>query len=323
MSQFNNQLVSTIIPCYNAGRWVRQAVDSCLAQTYRPIEVIVVDDGSTDDSADILRRYGDRIRFVQQPHTNGNRARNAGMAMSRGRYLQFLDADDYLLPEKIASQVALLQETEDDAVYCDYAILTYKDGAPQLGPFKTNDARPDLLTASLLGHWVPGNTLLWRREAVVRLGGWDESLLAAQDFDLVVRAALQGLRLRYQPGPWVVVRRYGNVTVSTSDPLRLLLNCTRVLEKVEHELLANEGLRRRYTSALARAYFRTARQMYSLDKHAAEQLVARYLALNPTCPPHYSRAYNLVYRWLGLGPAEAAVRVWRRLRRMLIRGSGG
>ena len=133
MSQSTTPLVSVIIPCYNAGRWVHQAVDSCLAQTYRPIEVIVVDDGSTDDSADILRRYGDRIRFVQQPHTNGNRARNAGMALSRGRYLQFLDADDYLLPEKIASQVALLQETEDDAVYCDYAILTYKDGAPRLG----------------------------------------------------------------------------------------------------------------------------------------------------------------------------------------------
>jgi glycosyltransferase involved in cell wall biosynthesis len=323
MSQFSNQLVSVIIPCYNAGCWVYQAVDSCLAQTYRPIEVIVVDDGSTDDSADILRRYGDRIRFVQQPHTNGNRARNDGMALSRGRYLQFLDADDYLLPEKIASQVALLQETEDDAVYCDYAILTYKDGAPRLGPFKTNDARPDLLTALLIGHWVQGNTLLWRREAVVRLGGWDESLLAAQDFDLLVRAALQGLRLRHQPGPWVVVRRYGNVTVSTSDPLRLFLNRTRVLEKVEHELIANEGLRRRYASALARAYFRTARQIYSLDKRAARQLVARCLALDPTFTPHHSRAYNLVFRWLGFGPAEAAVRVRRRLRRMLGRGGGG
>ncbi|BCX03811.1 MAG: hypothetical protein KatS3mg053_1749 [Candidatus Roseilinea sp.] len=310
-------LVSVIIPCYNAGRWLRESVDSCLAQSYHSIEVIVVDDGSTDDSPDILRSYGDRIQFVRQSHSNGNRARNAGISLSQGEYLQFLDADDYLLPEKVAAQVALLEATNADAVYCDYAFLTCRDGAPCLGPFSAVNVQPDLLTALLRGCWIPPHALLWRRKAIEALGGWDEAFFAAQDYDLMLRAALRGLRLHYQPGHWAVVRRYGNLTVSTSDPLRRLQYRARALEKVERQLAADETLRERYASELARAYFRTAREWYPLDRRAAAQLSARSLSLDPAFAPRHSLAYDAAFGLLGFAPTEALVQAWRRLRRGL------
>ncbi|MCS6846707.1 MAG: glycosyltransferase [Anaerolineae bacterium] len=317
MVQHPEVLVSVIIPCYNAGRWLRKSIASALAQTHRPIEVIVVDDGSTDDSVNILRSYGDRIRFVQQPHVNGNHARNVGMSLSRGEYLQFLDADDYLLPEKVAAQVALLEATGADAAYCDYAFLTHPDGAPRLGQFRTTGIQPDLLTALLQGRWIPPHALLWRREVIEALGGWDETFFAAQDYELMLRAALQGLQLRYQPGHWAVVRRYGNVTVSTSDPLRRLWHRTRALEKVEHRLAQDEALRKRYAPELARAYFRTARELYPLDRRAAVQLCARSLSLDPAFAPRRSLAYDAAFGLLGFERTEALVQVWRGLKRAL------
>ncbi len=316
MTQQQGALVSVVIPCYNAGRWLREAIESALGQTHRPIEVIVVDDGSTDDSVAILHSYSDRIRCAQQPHANGNRARNAGVSLARGRFLQFLDADDYMLPGKVAAQVALLEATDADAVYCDYAMLTYRDSAPCLGPFRTTNVQPDLLTALLRGCWIPVHALLWRREVIEALGGWDETFFAAQDYDLMLRAALQGLRLCYQSGPGVVVRRYGNVTVSTSDPLRRLQHRTRALEKIERRLAQDQRLYKRYAPELARAYFRTARELYPLDHRAAAQLSARSLSLDPAFAPHRSLAYDAAFSLLGFVPTEALAQVWRRVRRV-------
>src|SRR3954451_21632885 len=94
----NNRLVSIIIPCYNAERWLNESIDSCLRQTYRPLEIVVVDDGSTDKSLQILMSYGSRIKYVTGPNRGGNHARNTGFALTKGEYVQFLDADDYILP---------------------------------------------------------------------------------------------------------------------------------------------------------------------------------------------------------------------------------
>lgn len=113
-------LVSIVIPCYNAGRWLREAIDSCLGQTYPNLEIIVVDDGSTDDSLSIARSYGSDIVVSTGPNKGESGARNKGFSLSHGDFIQFLDADDYLLPEKIERQVALLETEGGDTVYGDW-----------------------------------------------------------------------------------------------------------------------------------------------------------------------------------------------------------
>ena len=118
----NRPLVSVIIPCYNSAQFVRDALDSALAQTYDPVEIIVVNDGSTDDLENALAPYRQnaRIKMVSQENRGLSAARNRGIQESRGAYLKFLDADDWLAPNALAKQVAAFQNDEAlGLVYCD------------------------------------------------------------------------------------------------------------------------------------------------------------------------------------------------------------
>ena len=99
--------ISVIIPAYNYARYLAEAIDSALGQTYAPLEVIVVDDASTDDTPRVLAAYGQRIRAIRQPNGGAGAARNTGIAAARGEYVAFLDADDVWLPRKLELQMAL------------------------------------------------------------------------------------------------------------------------------------------------------------------------------------------------------------------------
>ena len=98
-------LVSILIPCFNAEKWVAQAIESALAQTWSEKEVIVVDDGSTDNSLEIIRRFDGRIRWESGPNRGGGAARNRLLELASGEWLQYLDADDFLLPQKLERQI--------------------------------------------------------------------------------------------------------------------------------------------------------------------------------------------------------------------------
>ena len=113
------RLVSIIIPCHNAERWITESIRSALDQTYPHVEVIVIDDGSTDQSLNAIRSFGNQLVWETGPNRGTNHARNRGFALSKGQYIQFLDADDYLLPEKILRQVRVLETAEVDLVYED------------------------------------------------------------------------------------------------------------------------------------------------------------------------------------------------------------
>src|SRR5437773_7247908 len=111
-------LVSIIIPCYNAENWIGKAIQSGLDQTWPQKEIIVIDDGSTDKSLNVIQSFGQKIRWETGPNRGGNIARNRGLQLSRGQWLQYLDADDYLLPNKVADQVAFfLAHAEADVVF--------------------------------------------------------------------------------------------------------------------------------------------------------------------------------------------------------------
>src|SRR5215469_16427814 len=104
-------LVSIVIPTYNASHFIAAAVESCLAQDYTPVEVLVVDDGSTDDTVSVLEPYRASIRYFWQPNDGPARARNRGIAEARGQLIAFLDADDIWLPNKLSQQVQCLERS--------------------------------------------------------------------------------------------------------------------------------------------------------------------------------------------------------------------
>lgn len=210
----NGPAVSVVVPAFNAAWCVGKAIDSVLAQTFRDFELIVVDDGSTDGTADALARYGNAITVVRQPNGGMSNARNAGIKRARGRYLAFLDADDRWLPEKLARQVSLL-ETDPTLVFCAAkALLEDADGHRQGEWCCSRGTRADVSEIFANHAAVAGgaSSVLARRDAVVELGGFDEALYGAEDTDLWIRLAAHGGFACIDDPLVVVLRRTGSVS---------------------------------------------------------------------------------------------------------------
>ena len=116
-------LVSVVIPCYNARRFLSETLESALAQTYPYIEIIVVDDGSTDGTTELIRAYVDRVKAEFGPNRGASAARNQGTTLAAGEFIQYLDADDLLVPDAIERRVAALQSVGADVAYSDWEKL--------------------------------------------------------------------------------------------------------------------------------------------------------------------------------------------------------
>jgi glycosyltransferase involved in cell wall biosynthesis len=259
-----NRLVSVIIPCFNAERWIAEAIDSCFAQTYPRVEVIVIDDGSTDRSAEILARYDQRIIWQSGPNRGGNHARNLGFKLSSGDYIQYLDADDYLLPEKLERQVKALDEDHADLVYSDWRYKYHTpDGGEFLDDIHISGPKPDLLEAVLVDRWVAPVALLFTRDAVFRSQGWDESLRAAQDRDFLISVLINGAKAAYSPGCYSIYRRHGDNTVSTSNHEVWIASHWQLMEKAEANLRRLKKLSPVYRLALARSYLSKWKYMFA------------------------------------------------------------
>jgi glycosyltransferase involved in cell wall biosynthesis len=160
--------ISVVIPCYNATKFLRSTLDSVLAQTLPALEVIVVDDGSTDDSAAIAESYGPPIRVIRQPNQGESVARNRGIAEAKGDWLAFLDADDWWLPEKLAEQAKLMSLPV--AAICSGNIERYADQREH-----NHIPRAEFLRRSkIMEYGAPCHisTLLVRRDLPVRFPTW-------------------------------------------------------------------------------------------------------------------------------------------------------
>lgn len=307
-------LVSIITPCFNAEKWVGEAIESCLSQTYQNLEIIVMDDGSTDRSFDILKTYVPKIRLEGGSHRGGNQARNRGFELSKGEYIQFLDADDYLLPEKIERQIRFLRETGADVVYGDWRHRFHlPNGESYLGEIKVPGEQNDILAALMAGWWVAPVALLFKRKIVITCGGWDEDLQAAQDRDFFTSIAIKGADIRYQPACFSIYRRYGDVTVGTSNQIRWLENHEIVLDKTKTQLAQSNRLSRVYREALARSYFSLARNYYDIDRQQYIRLMDEVKSLSPEFKPKESALYNFFQKIFGFSIAEGLASFKRKM----------
>ncbi len=178
--------VTVIIPTHNRGRLVVRAVESVLAQTYAPHEVIVIDDGSTDHTVGSLARFGDSIRVESRTHAGVSAARNYGAALADGDWVAFLDSDDEWRPEKLERQVALHGERPDLEV-SQTGEIWIRDGV-RVNPCK-HHAKPqgDIFLASLERCLVSPSAVMIRRNLLIGCGGFDESLPVCEDYDLWLR----------------------------------------------------------------------------------------------------------------------------------------
>lgn len=194
--------VTAVIPAFNRAPSIRAAVESVLGQTFRDFELIVVDDGSSDGTAEALAGIADpRLRLVVHPQNRGvSAARNTGIREARGTWVAFQDSDDEWLPEKLERQMARIAATGPDCVgaYCGMVIVGSADagsagGAERYHPGPEVGKREGDILDTLLGEsLISTQTLVARRDLLERIGGFDESLPALVDWDCVLRLARLG-----------------------------------------------------------------------------------------------------------------------------------
>lgn len=195
--------VSVVIPTYNYGRFLGEAIQSVLDQTFEDFELIVVDDGSTDNTKEVVDSFADpRVKYIYQENRGHSAANNVGILASKGEYVAILDADDVWLPQKLELQVKVLDSRPDVAAVCsDIYIVDAQTGvitgrfwhnSPRLGPFNPHMAAQKALRRLLSrGCFIHPSTALIRREVYNEVGLHDESLKTHEVWDMWVRVLLR------------------------------------------------------------------------------------------------------------------------------------
>jgi glycosyltransferase involved in cell wall biosynthesis len=275
--------VSVVIPCFNAEATIGEAVDSALGQTWRDIEIIVIDDGSKDGSADILRGFGGRIRAEFGPNRGASAARNRGTALAAGAYVQYLDADDLLTPDAIARRVEALEAAGADVAYGDWQRFeSGADGSRVFGEIvarRIEDIDPDPEIACARSFWVPPAALLYTRRIVDAVGSWNERLPVIQDARFLFDAARRGARFAHVPGASALYRDAGT-SLSRGNLPGFMLDVYRNATEIQSLWEADGPLTPARKNALAGIFDMTARTFFQLGLPQFDDAVTRFKAVS-------------------------------------------
>jgi glycosyltransferase involved in cell wall biosynthesis len=306
-------LVSILIPCYNAERWVAQCIESALAQTWPEKEVIVVDDGSTDSSLEIIKSFGDRIRWKTGPNRGANVARNRLLELALGEWLQYLDADDYLLPGKILGQIRCLKNSQDADVLYSPILLRFESGAavpiPNPHPLNTDD----MWIALVRWHTPQTGGFLYKRRALLESGGWNPSQTCCQDNELTMRLLMHGKRFFFCRDAGAVYRLWSEETVSKRNSAKVRKRRLEILEESENSLCERGQLTESRLRAINQARFEIARVIWPQEPGIATEIIGTVLRSYPAFQPRapIPLSYRACYRVLGFQRTER-IAAWRR-----------
>jgi glycosyltransferase involved in cell wall biosynthesis len=198
--------VSVIIPTYNRASYVTKAIESVLAQTYNDFEIIVIDDGSTDNTKEVLSPFMDKITYIWKPNGGCASARNVGIQTSKGEFIAFLDSDDLFEPTKFEIQVKTLMKTRADFVYSKTIEFNEK-GEEWLGDVAASNNPEKFAVEHFLTNCARPGAIFYRRGCVLRIGGFDESLLYNEDTAFLQKVAIE-CRAAYSDYPSARVRNH-------------------------------------------------------------------------------------------------------------------
>lgn len=267
-----NDLVSIIIPSFNYGHVLPQTLANLEKQTYRNWEALIIDDGSTDETAAVAAKFtatDSRFRYCYQQNQGLSAARNTGLRLAQGHYLQFLDADDLLSPEKLALQVEfMLANPENDICYtrCYY----FRDGDPgRLFPDlemqgkewmpRTSGQGNVITEALLLRNIMPVNAALLRKRVMEKAGTFRTEMKSLEDWDYWLRCALEGCTFYYldHPRAYAMVRVHGGSM--TQNVFKMRFYELRMRKDIEKRIAADKHLtqlNRRKQKGLCKDLFR-------------------------------------------------------------------
>lgn len=274
LCEHSSTVISVVIPCHNARSWLGETLASVLSQRGVTVEIIVIDDGSTDASPEVAAAAelaGHAIQIIRQPRSGVGRARNTGTRAARGSHIQYLDADDLLEPNTLAARIAVLEHSGADIAYCDWRVWErQRDGSFGPGALSCRilSERPDV--DLLTNIWWPPGAVLYRREIVERIGLWNEDLPINQDVRFLVRAASIGATFVRVGQPGLRYRVHGEDSLSRHDSRAFLDDCYRNATQLQHEWEKNGILDAPRRGGLLRIYRYLSRAFLSADDRSLD-----------------------------------------------------
>ncbi len=226
-------LVSVIIPCYNRERYISEAINSILDQSYPFIEIIVVDDGSTDKSVEVIKSYQDKIILIEQKNKGPSSARNTGIQNSHGELLVFLDSDDYISRDLISDHIRAFNRWPDAGVFCANWSTFHEEMIPEV---TTSDwpVEPEIPLDKIITEHLPFPAcLMYKRKYVDLAGGFDEEMRNTEDCDFLIRAVLQGAKMVRSGGNgYATYRTTPNSITKNDGVIRFYKNQIRLVKKL-------------------------------------------------------------------------------------------
>ncbi|HRH36936.1 MAG TPA: glycosyltransferase family A protein [Flavobacteriales bacterium] len=299
--------ISVVIPCFNAEHHFGRCIESIFGQTHRDLEITVVDDGSSDGTLREVKDAAARSPFpytvLEQANVGACAARNAGMAASSGQFIQFMDADDALHPEKIAHQVELLHTHHEPDLIVGSA-HTYDHRGQLLSTDVQHPGKRDVWM-DLMQHKLGGTpTNLWRRSMMERVGGWNVAMKSSQEYDLMFRFLQNGARLFFDErvNTDIHQRESGSVSTAKLDGTwsRFIDLRTRIIAHVKATRPDKD------LGPYHQVLFDSIRTLYP---HAPAEAVALYRKhipkdFSPSVSPATGRGYLLLHNVLGFSLAN-------------------
>jgi glycosyltransferase involved in cell wall biosynthesis len=295
-------LVSILIPLYNSEKYIAETIQSCLEQTYKNIEVIIVDDGSTDNSFQIAQSYeSDKVKVYKQENSGACRARNYAFELSAGDYIQYLDADDLLSPNKIEDQIKLFELYGNSIIAnCSWARFykSIEDACHRKQLIDHDYENPiDWLIESWRGKGM-GQTSIWLipREIIKKTGVWDESLSKNQDGEFFCRVLLKVKKIKFCENALVYYRKGVAASITSSEN-----------EDKQESVLHSYNLYEKYGLSIENSY-----RMRKALATVYSSFIYVYCHNKKLCSDAYKRIQNL-----GMKPQLCGGKTFRRVAKIL------
>lgn len=236
-----NKLVSILIPAYNAEKYIGVALDSALNQTYKNLEIVVVNDGSRDNTEAVIKNYRDRrLRYFSQENRGIARTRNKLLREAKGEYITFLDSDDIYLPDKVREEVEFLETNSDyGAVYCDLRYF-FDENPNKLYRHKYVFHSGDILAELLKRQFITNTTLMLRRSVIEKIGDFNEEAREVEDWSYFLRMSRAGIKFGFIKEDSVRFRLRWDNNTRFDKQLAIQSDALEMFERLRKEMSAEE-----------------------------------------------------------------------------------
>lgn len=297
----STKLVSVVVPAFNAGQTIVETLDSVFAQTYENLEVIVVNDGSTDNTMVVLEGYSNPINIVSTENKGVSHARSFGFKHSKGDYIQYLDADDLLMPEKIEIQLRALVDQYADVAYGDWQKFKAENNQVTIAEAIEREIEGDLEIALFTYFWCPPAAILYSRQLCERLK-WNENLPVIQDARYFLDAAIAKGKFVYTKGIMAQYRTAQSNSLSQKSDLNFVRDLYENTKSIYSLWKGEINMDRKM--AILKSLRHCINRLSVLDKRLAEEAIEFLLQIAPDYLPPEKGLLRILTKIIGYKSAE-------------------